>query len=168
MYAKTRVFIQISPNFVPKRLINNDAALAHHWSEVICVIVISRLSWYKKTHTQHILADTLQWRHNERDGVSNRRRPHCLLTCWFRRRWKKTSKLRVTGAGNSPVTGEFPAQKASYAENVSIWWCHHETCDANCGIRTYTQSQTDGQCKLIYERCSKSNYKHVYGLNLLW
>ena len=25
-------------------------------------------------------------------------------------------------AGNSPVTGEFPAQRASNAENVSIWW----------------------------------------------
>ena len=22
-------------------------------------------------------------------------------------------------------TGEFPAQRASYAENVSIWWRHH-------------------------------------------
>ena len=40
---------------------------------------------------------------------------------------KKTSKLRITGlcAGNSPVTGEFPAQMASNAENVSIWWCEH-------------------------------------------
>ena len=40
---------------------------------------------------------------------------------------KKTSKLRVTGlcAGNSSVTGEFPAQRASNAENVSIWWRHH-------------------------------------------
>ena len=40
---------------------------------------------------------------------------------------KKTSKLRVTGlcAGNSPGTSEFPAQMASYAENVSIWWRHH-------------------------------------------
>ena len=39
----------------------------------------------------------------------------------------RTSKLRVTGlcAGNSPVTGEFPAQMASNAENVSIWWRHH-------------------------------------------
>ena len=39
---------------------------------------------------------------------------------------KKTSKLRYTGlcAGNSPGTGEFPAQKASNAENVSIWWRH--------------------------------------------
>ena len=24
-----------------------------------------------------------------------------------------------------PGTGEFPAQMASYAENVSIWWRHH-------------------------------------------
>ena len=23
-------------------------------------------------------------------------------------------------------TGEFPAQMASYAENVSIWWRHHD------------------------------------------
>ena len=40
----------------------------------------------------------------------------------------KISKLRVTGLceGNSPGTGEFPAQMASYAENVSIWWRHHE------------------------------------------
>ena len=39
----------------------------------------------------------------------------------------QTSKLRVTClcAGNSPVTGEFPAQMASNAENVSIWWRHH-------------------------------------------
>ena len=25
----------------------------------------------------------------------------------------------------SPATGEFPAQMASNAENVSIWWRHH-------------------------------------------
>ena len=39
----------------------------------------------------------------------------------------KKTKLRVTGlyAGNSPGTGEFPAQMASNAENVSIWWRHH-------------------------------------------
>ena len=40
---------------------------------------------------------------------------------------KKTSKLRATGLceGNSPVTGEFSAQRASYEEIVSIWWRHH-------------------------------------------
>ena len=37
--------------------------------------------------------------------------------------YSSSSKLRVTGlcAGNSPVTGEFPTQMASNAENVSIW-----------------------------------------------
>ena len=46
---------------------------------------------------------------------------------YSRRRSKKTSKLRVAGLceGNSAVTGEFPAQRASNAENVSIWWRHH-------------------------------------------
>ena len=35
---------------------------------------------------------------------------------------RKKSTLRVTGLceGNSPVTGEFPAQRASTAENVSF------------------------------------------------
>ena len=71
---------------------------------------------------------TLQWRHNGIDGVSNHQPHHCLLSCLFERRSKKTSKLRVTGlcAGNSPGTGEFPAQRARNAENVSIWWRHHE------------------------------------------
>ena len=40
---------------------------------------------------------------------------------------RKVSKLRVTGLceGNSLATGEFPAQRASKAENASIWWRHH-------------------------------------------
>ena len=40
---------------------------------------------------------------------------------------RKHQKLRVTGfcEGNSPGTGEFPAQMASNVENVSIWWRHH-------------------------------------------
>ena len=70
---------------------------------------------------------SLQWRHNEHDSVSNHQRLDCLLNCLFWPRSKKTSKLRVTGlcGWNSPVTGEFHAQRASNAENVSIWWRHH-------------------------------------------
>ena len=47
-----------------------------------------------------------QWRHNERDSVSNRRCLDCLLNHFFRRRSKKTPKLRMTGLceGNLPVT----------------------------------------------------------------
>ena len=60
-------------------------------------------------------------------SVSNHQPHDWLLNRLFRRRSKKTSKLRVTGlcVGNSPGTGEFAAQMASYAEIFSIWWRHH-------------------------------------------
>ena len=66
----------------------------------------------------------LQWRHNERDGVSNHQLHDYLLNRLFRCRSNKTSKTRVTGLreGNSSVTGEFITQRASNEENVSIWW----------------------------------------------
>ena len=70
---------------------------------------------------------SLQWRHNEREDVSNQQPHDCLLNRLFRHRSMNTLKLRVIGLceENSPVTGEFPAQKASNAENVSTWWRHH-------------------------------------------
>ena len=65
-------------------------------------------------------------------------------------RWTKTSKLCVTGlcTGNSPVTGEFPAQRASNAENVSIWWRHHEIyfVKMNLGAR-YVSFLMNCECK---------------------
>ena len=72
----------------------------------------------------------IQWCHNEHDDVSNHRRPDCLLNSLFRLRSKKTSKIRVAGhcEGNPPVTGLFPSQRVSNAENVSIWWRHHKQC----------------------------------------
>ena len=68
---------------------------------------------------------SLLWRHN----VSNHQPHNCLLKCLSGRWSRKTSKLRVTSlcAGNSPATGEFPAQMASNAVNASIWWRHHDT-----------------------------------------
>ena len=78
-------------------------------------------------HHRWYLQWSLQWRHNGCDGVSNHQPHDCFLNRLFRRRSKKTSKLRVTGlcAGNSPGTGEFPTQIASNAEHVSIWWRQH-------------------------------------------
>ena len=63
------------------------------------------------------------------DGVSNHQPHDCFLNRVFRHRSKKTTKLHVTGlcAGKSQEAGEFPAQMASNAENVSIWWRHHES-----------------------------------------
>ena len=78
---------------------------------------------------QPMSSGTLRWRHNGHDSVSNHQPHGCLLKLLFRRRSKKTSKLRVTGlcVWNSTGTGEFPAQMASNAENVSIWWRHYES-----------------------------------------
>ena len=88
--------------------IGNHVCLSYSW-----------LTW------QFISNDfTLHWHLNDHDGVSNHQPHDCLLNRLFRRRSKKIPKLRVTGlcAGNSP------AQGASYTENVSIWWRHHESC----------------------------------------
>ena len=65
----------------------------------------------------------------------------CLLNRLFGRRSKKTSKRRVTGLceGNSPGTGEFPAQRASNAENVSIWWRHHGCFMKLCWVELWRQ-----------------------------
>ena len=75
----------------------------------------------------HDRLQALEWRHNGCDDVPHHQPYECLLNRLYRRRSKKTSKLRVTGlcARNSPGTDEFPAQMASNSENVSIWWRHH-------------------------------------------
>ena len=79
----------------------------------------------------------MRWRHNGRDSVSNHQPCDSLLKRLFRSRSKKTSKLRVTGlyAGNSPVTGEFPAPWASNAENVSIWWRHYDVINSETCVK---------------------------------
>ena len=53
---------------------------------------------------------SLQWRHNERDSVFKSPASRLFINRLFRRRSKKTPKLRVTGLceENSLGTGEFP------------------------------------------------------------
>ena len=100
------------------------------WSPVIECVWLWRhagLLSRRPSNCKMIGRTALQWRHNGWDIVSNHQPDDCLFNRLFRRRSKKTSKLGVTGlcAGNSLGTGEFPAQMASNAENVSIWWRHH-------------------------------------------
>ena len=91
---------------------------------------------------------SLQWHHNDRDGVSNHRRLDCLLSRLFRIRSRKTSKLLVTGLweGNPPVTVGFPSQRASNAKNCSIWWRHHviflSCCTWHSVMRSSQQAPT--------------------------
>ena len=84
--------------------------------------------WLPQSYWNTPIWGTLQWRHNGHDSVSNHQPHKCLLNRLFRRRSKKISKFRVSGlcAGNSPETGECPAQMASNAESVSIWWRRHD------------------------------------------
>ena len=98
-------------------------AKAVHDGNIRPVVLRSRVKYVIHSPS----TSTSQWRHDGRDGVSNHQHYDCLLSRLFRRRSKKVAKLRVTGlcARNSPVTGEFPAQRDSNAENVSIWWRHH-------------------------------------------
>ena len=78
--------------------------------------------------------------------------PDCLLNRLFRHRTKKTPNLRVTVLckGNPSVTGEFPSQRANNAENVSIWWRHHESL-------TLTKYAVSSHCQL----CIQYHYDNV-------
>ena len=94
------------------------------------------------------IGDSLQWRHNRHEGVPNQQPHDCLPSRLFKYRSKKSSKRRATGlcAGNSPVTGEFPAQRASSAENDSIWW------RGSCGLLSCWYELHPGICARILQQ----------------
>ena len=58
--------------------------------------------------------------------------------------------------GEFTVTGEFPAQRASNAENVSIWWRHH-------GDGTVLQSISPA-CTTNREECAERSLLSAYVL----
>ena len=62
------------------------------------------------------------------------------------RRHQSSASLALCGEFTG--TGEFPAQRASYAENVSIWWRHHVKYENGIG-RVYSCffSSTNGENK---------------------
>ena len=80
-------------------------------------------------HRFHYNDITLRRRHNEHDGVSNHQPPGCLLNRLFRRRSKKTSKLRVTclcpgnspGPVNSPHKGPVTRKMFPFDDVIMTW-----------------------------------------------
>ena len=62
---------------------------------------------------------------DDHDGVSNHQSHGCLLNLSFTSRLMKKAPCHRLLCGEITGTGEFPAQRTSYAENVSIWWRHH-------------------------------------------
>ena len=109
-------------------------------SKPVSLIYKRQMQQWKYTYTgchTNTFRNALQWRHNDRDGLSNHRRLDCLLNRLCRCKSHIASKLRVTGlcVGDSPVCGEFPEQSASNAEHVSIWLRHHGLINANMSAR---------------------------------
>ena len=103
--------------------------------------------WYSPCHYDDVIMSAI---------ASQMHQPYdCLLNGLFRRRSKKTWKLRVIGlcAGNSPGTGEFAAQMASNAENISIWWRHHvlvfKTPDVTGQVRTLSTCFQRHECGCV-------------------
>ena len=128
--------------------------------------------WYPPimTSSSHDFAVSLQWRHTGRDSVSNHQLHDCLLNRLFRRKSKKTSKLRATGhcAGNSPGTGELPTQMASNAENVSIWWRHHvEFLQNTRVISSEMMASTESKGGLKYSVKFSQQPKAQLSLNII-
>ena len=63
----------------------------------------------------------------------------------FRHRSKKTTSLRVTGhyEGNSSVTDEFPAQRASNAEKVTICLRHNGNFTSHMSRLTQSRRESN-------------------------
>ena len=109
------------------RLILNNTRYYHFPRKPNKLILTGARHWFcVRICSGAVYGFDIQWRHNGCDSVSDHQRHDCLPNRLFRCRSKKISKLRVTGlcAGNSPLTGEFPAQRASNAEIA--WWRHHD------------------------------------------
>ena len=130
---------------------------------------------------------SLQWRHYERDVVSNHQHHDCLLNCLFRRKSKKTSELSAPSLceGNSAVTGEFLAQRANNAENVSIWCgdslvyrCYGARRCSNRIIQGYhinkvtldkiTFSSSELLISMIQSQCHKHGLRQVFALSFIF
>ena len=118
------VFEWLQPNFMEKSLWIwlRYKIIAKCMHIYLRVNFLSELVWWKKLYNPDpsqkglvirsfdilfvtSLNKSLLWRHNRRNGVSNRQPYDCFLNRLSRRRSKKTSKRRVTGffVRNSPV-----------------------------------------------------------------
>ena len=175
------LYLHIKPDLSPRQHGNNSAK-DEYWDyfdewkwfklvKYLSLIIMSMPSWWlfqidvNDKYAVCYYLNPLQWRHDKYDGVSNHQPHDCLLNRLFRRRSKKISNLRLTGlcAGLSPITGEFPAQRPSNAENVSIWWRPHERWPSSATLMCVTWPQWDNtwdvslNCQSL--NCKKSSLR---------
>ena len=100
----------------------------------------------------------LHWRHNDHDGVLNHQHHGCLLKCYSDADQRKhQSSASLAFCGEFTGTGEFPAQRASYAENVSIWWRHHDTWVNKMGKSTVKLRDNSNVIRICHLRTRLTN-----------
>ena len=109
------------------------------WTHFVCDdIRIIKQMW--NTWNSWFLGNSLHWRHNGHDGVSNHQPHGCLLNRLFRRRSKKTSKLRVTGLCawnspgpvNAPHKGPVTRKMFPFDDVIMYWWLDMITFSVTC------------------------------------
>ena len=97
----------------------------------LSLIVLSRIAHKSKTQTEKVIPGTvLIHYYNVIMGAIASQITSLPIVYSIvysgadQRKHQSPASLHGLCVGNSPVTGEFPAQRASNAENVSIWWRH--------------------------------------------
>ena len=113
-----------------QRNVNQNTKLSIHenaFENIVCKImaILSQPQCVNKSFPSY-------WRHNDHEGVSNHQPHGCLLNRLFRRRSKKTSKLRVTGLCegnslgpvNSPHKGPVTRKMFPFDDFIMPWQCY--------------------------------------------
>ena len=106
-------------------------------------------------YPHNLINKALQWRHIERDGVSNHWRLDCSLNRLFRRRSKKASKLHVTGLTpvNSPHKG--PVTLKCFHLMTSSWV--NRNVQQQCRKTVYTWLLVS--VSFLHVRCEKLSFR---------
>ena len=113
---------------------------------------------------------SLQWRHNERDGVQNHQPHDCLLKRLFKRRSLKTSKLRVTGLceGGGPVNSlhKGPVTRKMFPFDDVIMYIHQWCLCHTCAFMwCYTPIAVNNNL-VLHEIWAKSYFRLTKAVNL--
>ena len=131
----------------------------------LCFALFCLHGCYAWIHMNCHSLHALHWRHNDQDGVSNHQPHDCSLNLLFRRRPKKTSKLRVTGlcVGNSPGPVNSPhkgpvTRKMFPLDDVIMGSFHVSLCYHYPSTSKRTQKKTDKiECyRTMYNRTQQS------------
>ena len=111
--------------------------------------------------------NALQWRHNERNGVSNHQPHDCLFNRLFRHKSKKTSKLPVTGLceGNSLHKG--PVTRTVFQFDDVIMALEHRGANTRAidphhhGVRQWLVACYDWSARPYTQNLKKNHYTNI-------